>query len=993
MTEDSFLSSVARYYTEDKSGRPPLESLVFVLPNKRSAMFLKKHVRELVRGGVAMMPRFMTVRTFLSIFARYPEAPQNELLFILYSAYRRVMERRGRAGAMREFDAFIFWGDMMLSDFDDIDRSLVNADDLYKNLKNLKEIQADYLDEDQKEVIRRVWGESRITADASEFWMHLSEGDDAPMAAKFVYLWEIMAEVYHEFQRILEEKMLASAGAQYRSALEAIKNIGPDEADRSTHYVFVGFNDLSTAETLIFERLRTLGVASFFWDSAPLALIESAPSAAMARPMRRLRSLAANFPMPPDYEVPQAPFSAETAVTSVPSNVGQAKAIHSVLSQWADEGYIDSENPLNTAVILPDQGLLLPTLLSIPEDIGKINISMGLPYRTTTFASLLHSIISMQLRARTLRGATHYFYEDVNAVLAHPHLQLIARESADALALKVADDKLYNIPVAEIEAVAPDLLHVFTPVKDMGSVDEVASFLVSLLDWIERSLPDKELYSQNGFEKQAISFFRDEVNSLRALIEMYDVRMTDHTFLHLFERIFNARGLNVSGTPLEGMQLLGVLETRALDFDNIIILSMNERVFPRKQYTRTMIPNTLRAGFGLPDFESLEWTYAYCFYRLMARARRVQLFYDSRTEGISSGEKSRYISQMLYLMPQMKVTENSISYISEPDKNIGVEVRKTDEVMDLLNRFRGGGDRRFSATAFKTYKKCPLRFYLEYVRRMRGSDDLVDYISAAEFGTVVHNTIQELYSSYKDCLIDDAVFDRWLDPANDEVDRAALSKIIAERYPKSSPDFAELSAEARLAADLVANIARADLLAEKKFYCGGGESFTFIGNECKEDGTWKIDDNLDIRFYMSIDRIDRTDASSLRFIDYKTGDDEIATGSIDDLFGSDSHKKDGIFQLLTYCEAYLSITGKDKRLMPVLHPMRSLSSGMDLRPISIAKEDLLDYSTVREEFRARLAEFIKEIFDPEIPFTQCEDDKNCKFCPFLTLCGRTPSAY
>lgn len=993
MTEDSFLRSVAAYYTSSVPGRPALESLVFVLPNKRSAMFLKKHIREELSAGVAMMPRFMTIRTFLSIFARYSEAPQNELLFILYTAYRKVMERRGRIETVREFDSFIFWGDMMLSDFDDIDRSLVNADDLYRNLKNLKEIQADYLDEEQKDVIRRVWGESRITADASEFWMHLAEGDDAPMATKFVYLWEIMADVYHEFHRSLEEKKLASAGAQYRSALEAVKAIGPDEVDRDTHYVFVGFNDLSTAETLIFERLRKLGNASFFWDTAPLALIESAPSTALARPLRRLRSLAVNFPMPAGYEVPEGAFSASTVITSVPSNIGQAKAINPVLTDWVEKKYIDSADPLNTAVILPDQGLLLPTLLSIPADVEKINISMGLPYRTTTFASLLHSIISMQLRARKLRGTTHYFYEDVNAILAHPHIRIIAAEAADALALKVSDEKLYNIPVAEIASVAPALMPVFNPVRDMSSVAEVAQYLISLLDWIEESLPEKDAYSENGFEKQAIAYFRSEVQSLSALVKAYGVTMTDHTFLHLFERIFNARGLTVNGTPLAGMQLLGVLETRALDFDNIIILSMNERIFPRRQYTKTMIPNTLRAGFGLPDFESLEWTYAYCFYRLMARAKRVHLFYDSRTDGLSSGEKSRYISQMLYLMPKLNVIENSISYISEPDKNVGVSIAKTPDVMALLDRFRAGGDRRFSATAFKTYKKCPLRFYLEYVRRMRGSDDLVDYISASEFGTVVHNTVQKLYSEYKNCLIDSAVFDSWLDKSNDAVERAARDMIVAERYPKADPATVEISAEAKLAADLVANIARADLLAEKKFYCADGADFTFIANEYPVDDSWQIDDELSIRFYMSIDRVDRMNAASMRLVDYKTGADEIAVGSIEELFDPDSHSKDGIFQLLTYCEAYLSIKDGDVKLMPVLHPMRSLSSGAELRPLVIAKEELWDYSTVRAEFQKHFRNFVKEIFNEKVPFSQCEDDKNCKFCPFLTLCGRTPSDY
>ncbi len=993
MTEDSFLASIADFYAGDAPGRPAQESLVFVLPNKRSAMFLKQYVRDRVSSGVAFMPRFMTIRTFLSIFAEFPEAPQNALLFILYNAYRKVMCARGREEGVREFDSFVFWGDMMLADFDDIDRSLVNADDLYKNLRNIKEIQADYLDDDQKDVIRRVWGESRLTASASEFWLHLESGDDAPMASRFVYLWEIMADIYHEFHAQLRARRMSSAGQQYRSALEAVKMLDTEEVGRDTHYVFVGFNDLSTAETLIFNRLRELGAASFFWDTAPLALIADSTSTAVARPLLRLRSLVRNFPMPEGYETPAAAFSPDTTVTAVPSNIGQAKAVHGILDSWIADGHIDSHNPLNTAVILPDQGLLLPTLLSVPEAIEKVNISMGLPYRTTTFASLLHSIISMQLRARHIHGSTHYFYEDVNAVLAHPHIQLIARDEADKLARMVADDKLYNIAVSDIEKTAPTLAVVFAPVADMKAVGEVAAYLTKLLDWLDTRLDEATDVPGHSFEKQAIDFFRSEVLKLAALVEEYGVTMAESTFLNLFERMFNTRGLTVNGTPLAGLQLLGVLETRALDFENIVILSMNERVFPRKQYTRTMIPNTLRAGFGLPDFESLEWTYAYCFYRLLARARRVHLLYDSRTDGLSSGEKSRYISQMLYLMPGLKVSLNSVNYISEPDNKRCVEVNKSPEVMKQLAAFRGGGKLRLSASALKTYKKCPLRFYLEYVRRMRGSDDLVDYISAAEFGTIVHNTVQSLYEGLDVKLINASVLDAWLDPGNPAVDNAAREQIIKERYPKADPDRLTLSAEAQLACDLVAKIARDNLLAERNLYCANGNDFTFVENEAKKEGVWHIDDDLDVNFYMSIDRVDRIDGSAFRFIDFKTGDDEFIAADVNGLFNRESHKKDGVFQLFTYCEAYLALTGREVRLQPVLHPMRKLSAGDALSPIRIGGKVVEDYADYREEFRPLLHAFIKEIFDPEVPFTQCAKAENCTFCPFLALCGRNPQKF
>lgn len=997
MDNMNFLRSVVAYFGTPGPGKPAPEDIVYVLPNKRSAMFLKHYTRECVTSGVAMMPRFMTVQTFLGLFARYPQAPRNELLFILYNAYRSVMKSRGRAEGIRPFDSFIFWGDMMLADFDDIDRSLVNADDLYKNLRDVKEIQADYLDPDQKEVIRRVWGESRLTEAAGEFWLHTGciDGDepdsDKPMAAKFVYLWEILADVYHEFNRMLEDRRMLSAGGVFRSALNVVRGLSQGDFPAGEHYVFIGFNDLSTAETLIFDRLQQLGVASFFWDTAPLALVDMHSGNAAARPLQRLAALVRSFPMPEDYEIPAPRFDADTAITAVPSNIGQAKAVKTVLDKWLRDRCVDSHNPLNTAVILPDQGLLLPTLLSIPEEIDKVNISMGLAYRTTTFASLLHSLVSMQLRARQVHGTTHFFYEDVTAVLAHPHIQLVAAEEADRLNLFIADNRLYNISAARIAENAPSLAPVFVPMRDLNSAAEVAKALCDIFDWLSTRL-SAEGSRAESFELRAIAYFREQVQAIAALVENYRVSMTDHTFLHLFERLLNTRGLTVNGTPLEGLQILGVLETRALDFDNVIILSMNESVFPRKQYTRTMIPNALRAAFGLPDFESLEWTYAYCFYRLLARAKRVQLMYDSRGDGIGNGEKSRYISQLQYLMPALAPEVRTVSYLSEADNLRTVEVSKTPEVMAELAAFRKGGRLRLSASALKTYKKCPLRFYLQYARSMRGSDELVDYISASEFGTVVHNTVQSLYAGLADKTVSATVLDRWLDPTDHAVDEAARRELIAVRYKRNEAD-AVLSAEANLACELVARIARANLLAERNLYCSNGNTFEFLGNEHPEQGVWHIDEGLDVNFFMSIDRLDRPDAESLRFIDFKTGDEDISTSEVKNLLSRDNTDKDGMFQLFTYSEAYLAMNGVDRRIQPVLHPMRRLSAGADLEFLKVKGAVVSDYRDYRDEFRPLVHDLIKEIFDPEVSFSQCPKIDGCKFCPFLTLCGRLPKSF
>lgn len=994
-SDHTFLGSVADYYMAGAEGRPAASTVTFVLPNKRSALFLKKYVQERIHG-IALMPRFMTMPTFLGIYSDYPATQPRELLFVLYDAYRRVMSRKGRVDAVRQFDSFIFWGDMMLNDFDDVDKALVDADDIFRNLKNVKEIQADYLDEDQKEVIRRVWGESRLTAHIEEFWLHLGNGEECLLGEKFVYLWEVLSDIYHEYKACLKNSHRASEGTLYRLAVENVKNYEAYDFTGDTRYAFVGFNDLTAAETVIFERLKRKGVASFFWDTAPLSLF-SEENGRRPQPLQRLADLARHFPMPDDYTLPVKEKLPKICVASVPSNVAQAKCIGKVLELWKNKECLDPANAINTAIVLPDQGLLLPTLLSIPEDIKALNISMSLTYRTTTFASLLHSIISMQLRARKIRGEYNFYFEDLNAVLSHPHIQSIAPEAADRITAFVNGNKMYNAPARELCEVAPELKEVFTPVRDSGNVRETAAYLGALLDCLGAGLSQKagkeEAERGSMFELEAIKYFREELDKLCDLIERYKVEMADRTFMHLFERVFSNRGLPLTGTPLQGLQVLGVLETRGLDFDNVIILSMNEGMFPRKQYTRTMIPNHLRSGFGLTDFDSPEWSYAYSFYRLISRAKNVALFYDSRAEGIGLGEKSRYISQLEHLVPGIRINNMTLVTGATAGDKRQFEVQKTPDVLKILDGFRRGGNKRLSASAMKTYLECPFSFYLKYVRNMRDDDELKEGLTAAEIGTIVHGAIQRFFESYADRDVDAATMDSWLGDEGLTVHDAVVELMRKVHYKgASAPGYEDFTAEMKINVRNIEELVRCNLEAEREAYCK--PSFRFIANEyevntIKENTVWHLDEGLDVNFYMSVDRVDEIAPGYLRFIDFKTGGDQTSVGSMDNLFDKYAHSNGGIFQLLLYSEAYLSLRDESCDIQPMLHPLRNIASGKSIQPLTINKQPVSGYKAVRNDFRPRLVELIRGIFDPSKPFTQCEDSKNCTYCPFLTLCSRT----
>lgn len=1006
MNTTAFLPSVVNYFSGNNAALPPLQDITFILPNKRSALFLKKHIRDNCRA-VTLMPRIMTLRTFAGTFASFPEASQQELLFVLYDAYRAVMQRKGRAEAMKQFDSFIFWGDMMLNDFNDVDNALADASEIFKNLMDVKEIQANYLDDEQKEAIRRVWGESRLTASIEEFWLHVKPENGETVSDRFIYLWEILGEIYTEFHQSLKARRCATTGSQMLEAIEKVKGAAANDFTGRTHYAFVGFNDFTAAETVFVDRLKRQGSTFFFWDDAPLRFfVSNASGIELPKPLKRLAGLIRNFPMPADFDTEASLPLPDVSVTAVPSNVSQAKYIDIVLRNWLANEFYNPGNPINTAIILPDQGLLLPVLASIPEEVNAVNISLGLPYRTTTFASLLHSVISMQLRSRKIRGSYHFYYEDVEAVLTHPHIQAVAAAEANALTALINEGKLFNVSAEQLVTTGPALKALFTPVRTSGNVHEVAAYLKALLDWLGAeltALSENDSLAQSRtddekFEILAIEFFRQRIDELTELIDRFGVQMNENTFFHLFEKVFFATGLTLAGTPLAGLQILGVLETRNLDFDNVIVLSMNEGVLPRRRYSKTMIPANLRTGYGLPDIDASEWAYAYSFYRIIARAKRVALFYDSRPEGVGNGEISRYITQLDYLIPGLKINKNVLTMGAASGLTRGITVSKTPQIMEYLDRFRyGKGNLRFSATAIKSYLQCKLQFYLKYVRKMRADNELTDNISAAEYGTAVHTVIQTLYEKHPGGIINADTIKSWLDGTSVSISDLVLKHLDSTIYPSyAGLPLNEHPVECRVAADTIEVLVRSNLIAELSAYCTG-DSFQYIGNEVivsteKAGRPWTVAPGIDINYFMSIDRLDRRSDGMMRIIDFKTGSDDIILGNIGDLY-SGNHEKMAIFQILLYCEAYLALKDGNAKIEPRIHLIRSLAASIPIEKIRINKAELEDYETVRKQFNDVLVKIMSEIFDPAVPFAQNEDDKNCKYCPFLSLCGRAPKTF
>ncbi len=1000
-----FLEQVARYYTAP-ARIDSLADITFIFPNKRSALFLEKYIRLGITSKYMLMPRFTTFARFAAHTVSMNETSRHELLFMLYDAYvTAVMEQNSESGAMqvKDFDKFIFWGDMILSDFDEIDKSLADPRILYTNIKNLHELTADYLTDEQKEVVRRVWGDTPLTMQyVDRFWLHTRGADkdnprETDLTRKFLSLWQILARIYELLRERLKASHHGTPGMQMREALSVIRNTPASEL-RRRKYVFVGLSELSNAELAIMDRLKAADAAEFFWDfESPLFHDSDGNALHHNRAFAFLSRMAREYPMPQDFTIEPIHNYPIIDIIGLPSAVAQAKCAGDLIHRLHAAGELSGARATDTAVVLPDPELLTPLMLSLPDSLPAVNVTMGLPYTSTNFATLFGAIISMQKRARKLGGRYAFFYQDVLEILLHPHMLQVDPQRVQTMRRRILDDKRFNIDADELAAEFPELAFIFTPVKNLGSLEESYDYVSGLLDGLIQAFEsriDADRYSES-FERGFLEYFRRRTAELRDLMVQYNITMRETTFLALFERNLQAMNHNMEGTPLQGMQVMGVLETRALDFDNIVFLSMNERTFPRRDYTKTMIPNNLRRGYGLPPIEQSESFYSYHFFRALSRARHATLLYDTRLESDGSGEISRYLSQLQYLYPDAQVSHQRLDVTGSVPSTRSISIGKTPEVMAMLRQFMPGGNRYLSASSLKSYLKCGLRFYLEYIVGLRDTEEPVDYLNAAQLGNIFHNTANYLFEPYVNALIDDKAFNEMLNSGRlDEILLQEVATALGIRKLGTIKQ-SDLSVEGQLALAQIRAQLLSMLIAEQdKYLSGPHNGFTYIGGEEEYKVPWQITPDLAINFKMIVDRIDRTDTGNLRFIDYKTGADDHGVGdSLSNLF-SGEHKREAIFQLLLYAEAYQCTIDPTVTITPALHIIKDIMKEGEIHDLTFNRKKLPAYapgSELAKEFRAILNEKLSAIFDSTTPFEQTDKEDRCTYCNFASLCNRMKS--
>lgn len=970
-----FLLQVAQTYIANELEN--LTDYTFVFPNKRSGVFFSNYMlREL--PSPIIMPQITTISDFISDHSSGVECSRMELIFILFDEYRKIILKKNPEAEAYEFDKFQFWADMLLNDFADVDKYLVDAKQLFKNVKDLKEINSDFLTDEQREAISYYMGEYKLPEKIDSFWKHIQHDDkNGQLTTKFVRLWDILNELYVAFRERLTQMGLCYSGMSYREVAEKY-DFRDIEKLNSKRFIFVGFNVLSLSEIKIFEKLKSLGLADFYWDLNSPAYIyrDNRATRFVGKYVDKFKSR---------YEIEEGKIEEfpNINVIGIPSSMGQTKETSKIISSLKLENKISE---INTAIVLPDEGLFIPLIHSLPQDIDSVNITMGYPMRHTSVAVLMGLIVSMQLRARKVHEEMQFFYEDVVSVLSHGILRAVSEETCKSIVKDINENRAYNISASYISKEYPIFTPVFTSVRDLNDAKEVVSYVKDLLLWIKSNLSKKS---------SADILFVDKYLSLldvfAILINKYKVTMSESTVIHLMERMISSASVNFEGEPLKGLQIMGVLETRALDFENLIILSMNERIFPRKHYAKTFIPNELRRGYGMSTVSQQESMYAYYFYRMITRAKNVYIMYDSRAQGANCGEMSRFLYQLKYLYNRDKITFKAIKYPVKPTHKDGLKVEKTPEIIAILNSYKNPDSKKnLSASSLKDYIKCSMKFYLCKVEGYDYEEEDPEFMDDKMFGTVLHEVVENFYIGLRGDANEVCITKENLDEFKKLQGNIykLITRSINKHYNKLGEDNdTSLQGDSKALGDIMLHFIISMFEKEKQF-----APFYFIDAEYDKSKQWKINDKHTINFRMLVDRIDRVN-DMLRFIDYKTGSDEVKVKPISKLFEiSNTDNNGAIFQLLVYCFFYAYINNYKGDIQPYIYKLRTMSIE-NLPPIMVNGNVLNSYLDCADEFWQLFENMINEIFDESIPFIPTTNEKTCSYCSLIEICNKKKSEY
>ncbi len=953
---ERFLSRCAEYiYNSHKN---ELHDICLVFPNRRAGVFFNAYLQRQLSVPV-IGPQVTTVNEFISGYSPLHQGEKLQLVSILYDVFQK------HTHTSESFDDFYFWGEVLLADFNDIDNYLVNAKDLFTNLADLKEIEGlfDYLTPEQKAAIERFWGS-------------LAGSGQKAHHEKFISVWQKLYPVYSDFKKYLQGKQLAYNGMISRAVIEKLQVEEPQFEFKK--FYIVGLNALNNCEKAFFNLLKQKQKVTFLWDYDRFYLDDKINNAG-----RFIRDNLNQFPPPDDFNLNVTQFLGKKNIklVAVSSNYGQAQGIPKFLEE-IESGFKEEFD--NTAVVLADESLLYPALGAIPGDFGTVNVTMGYPVKNSVVYGFILLLINLLKNNRlNENGKPVIYHRFVTDILNHQLLGNIEPEKTTEFLANLKEKNRITVPVDEINFSTLHRLIFQLPAKVENYSRWFLEILGRFYEMVKRNDAENQLLAELIFSiyqtvEKLDSVISDVVNTQQREI-------SNAVYFRLFSQYVGQVSVAFEGEPLSGMQVMGILETRCLDFENLIILGLNENKWPRTFTAPSFIPYNLRKGFGLPGIDEQDAMYAYYFYRLIQRSENITATYSTLKEGIGTGELSRYGFQLLYDSGlEVQKTTLDFKFSNEPVPPIKVQ-NSAENVERLLARI--SNDKPLSPTAINTWLQCSLRFYFRYILQLPEPDEMKDEIDSPVFGSIFHEVIENLYKPFEGKMVNKVDLEKI--STNKVLIENEIRKAIGKHYFRQkdpTEKTVKLEGKTILIYENTKTFIRRLLEIDMQ-----QAPFQLVSLEGEYQATLKIrteDKEIPVRIGGKIDRVDKVNGA-LRILDYKTGNVEsFVFNDLDELFEKDREKpKKEILQALIYCLVYKKNTEETGELQPAIYSLRKLFEE-NFAPEIKKNGKAVSFQEIESEFTEQLQLLVSEIFSISGTFNQTPHEKYCQYCPYNKICQR-----
>lgn len=922
--------------------------LFIIFPNRRAGLYFQKALSKKYKKPI-LSPNILTIEDFIQKFSDIKIADEVydaiRLNYLLFKIIGKHQNNKSRIS----FDDFFYWGKTLIKDFDDVDLSLNDVSKIFKNIRDQKEIEKNFnfLEKENFQKIKSFW---------LKFFPKMTLNQK-----NFRETWEILLDVYKEFTEKLIKNKLAYKGLVYKVFLSKIKEAN---IDLENEYLFVGFSFLSNSEKSIIKYFIQNKRSMVFWDIDKYYFDDTKQEAGNAfRLFYKDQILRPTFPKIIPNNLNK--IKKDINLIGVGSQVGQSKVLGNLISKKVNSKNFDENKVL---ILLPDENLLLPVLNSIPSRIKKINVTMGLNLYDSPLLTLVYSVYNIykNVKIRDLKNVN--YFKDIIHFFSHPYIYQSNPEFYENLIFQIRKSKKVYIDQKSLISDSELFKISFFNIKSLiKSMQNICFYLIN---------NSKEIIDLDKEYLKSLLEILEKISSLK--IKFNSIESQYKLIIQILRQI----RVPFSGEPFSGLQIMGVLESRNLDFDDVYILSMNEGDFPKKNFNVSFIPYNIRKAFVLDTKDSIDEIYSYLFYRVIQRAKNVTFIYNNNSNILSKGEKSRYIRQ-LDSESGLKIKNYLISDKLKIQNFITTSIKKDEFILNKLkNRFYNDG--YLSPSGVKDFMDCSLKFYYKYVANIKELNEISNEIPKLDFGKITHKVLEILYSdvvqSKKKKYIDSNDFFIIKNSIS-----GTLSNVLKNHFRLSKRNELKMEGSNIIIEEIMKDYISKVISIDEKY--APFEIIDLEGDSSK--GYIKkinISEKYSVNISGVIDRVDKKN-NTYRIIDYKTGGDIKKVKDLDSIFSLErKDRNNAIFQLLFYS---LLLNEKKQNSLPILPGLlniREMSSKKFKINIEIQKEIIEDVNRYLKEFEILLSNKISEIFDKEKQFIQTEDSEICKYCSYKNLC-------